>query len=196
MKTFSFIALFCSAFAFAQQGPAYSGDYVNYTHIIKEDKISLQLPKGSVVKPDGKLLINGRGYSIETIDAIPLLDKNEETKQNANNEMRHIAAMSSFTALRTSDPKKQVEGNALSHRLKRTQDKELIDTFYGYKRDSEHEMIENLGGAKLVGDTIFVITMNEKIDPQSDEILQNEDMLFNILDSATLINPKPDKKAM
>lgn len=195
MKTFSFIALFCSAFVFAQQGTTVNTDNITYTYNGKTEKITLVLPKGSITATDGKLVINNRTYTIETIDAPEYSDGETVTEKGSEEDkQRQSGILAFFWASRSKNPTTDAEAYTSSHRMKLSEDKELIDTFYGYNIAS-NKMVENLGGAKVLGNSILVITMDDTIDTQGEEIKKNEEMLFNVLDSATLVSAKPVKKA-
>jgi hypothetical protein len=190
MKTFLSSALLLASLTTMAQ----TGELINYEYSGKKEKITLQLPKGAEVKPDGKFVINGKSFHIEEVDATPYIEKSKIQSIALNKKQgKELTALSQLYPERTKigDKTKQVD-EFTENQTRISDDNENMSCWYAYK-NTDKTMTYNLEGGKVMGNTILLVVMDDKIKAKSIELKNQRELIFEILDSAVLTSVKKAK---
>lgn len=192
MKTIFYVALLSvSLGAMAQQTSTTTGDYINYEYSGRKGKITLQLPKGAEVKPDGKFVINGKSFHIEEVDASPYIEKSRIQNIAQNKKQgKEFTALSQLYPERTKIGNKSKQVDEFTENQTRvSDDNENMSCWYAYK-NTDKTMTYNLEGGKVMGNEILLVVMDDKIKAKSIELKNQRELIFEILDSAVSSNVK------
>ena len=193
-KIFStFSLLFCAAIS-AQQGPAYSGDYIDYPLTTKEEKIVVHLPKDSKILDNGKVVINGKTYTLETTEKAPYLemykpgDIGADTLQPLQKDAVTLAMYSTQDAIvrKGYKPVKNEEKLVdVYYEYRPTGDGEVIALWYDKPKEGRGDITKTIQAAKIAGSSILMLSLEGPIENNTEDFNAVGQMLREILDNTT-----------
>lgn len=200
-KILTVLSIAFTSLVFSQQGPAYSGDYLNYTIDTDSEQISVILPKGSKVEKDGKLVIDGKNYTVKTLKSedFPVDEKytNDTISQHKKNLIKLSGVWPKLSMVNSSPFPRTVESlNSIESQWRKMTDGEFIITWHGYKKNNPSEQSTKLSGAKVTGNSILILTLEDASDHRTEDFKNTRKNMYDILDKAVYIdkeNPKPNK---
>ncbi|MES2486528.1 MAG: hypothetical protein V4581_11365 [Bacteroidota bacterium] len=189
----TFYLLFCAAIS-AQQGPAYSGDYVDYPITTNEEKIVVHLPKGSKILDNGKVFINGKTYTLETTEKAPYLEMYKpatiaaDTLQPLQKDAITLSMYSTQDAIvrKGYKPVKNEEKLVdVYYEYRPTGDGEVIVLWYDKPKEGRGNITKTIQAAKVAGSSVLMLSLEGPIENNTEDFKALEQMLREILDNTT-----------
>ncbi|KOS07417.1 hypothetical protein AM493_16235 [Flavobacterium akiainvivens] len=189
MKTLLYTAaLFFALATHAQQGPAYTGDYVDYRIETPTEKISIPFPKGAEILENGKVRVDGKTFRIETTEKAYYVElAKKHLNDTLSTEAKDLMTLTYFWSYNSFG--KPAAGQDFytqpNHSLKWMRAPDGTYTIFWNDEPKEYqEQISNsIKTSKVSGSTIVTLALDDAVEHNSDEFKDTEVFMRNTLNS-------------
>ncbi len=190
-KCLASLLLFISIAATAQEGPAYTGDYVDYKIMAGTEKITLRLPAGSTISDGGKVIINGKTFAIERLDKNTFFEQLKEEERHGTQsatEALILMRYASYTAIEVKGFNKFNEENPeltkdTRYMYRVLPDSHIAATWYDTPKDGHGTVTTSLNVCTVVGNSIINISLEGPIDHTSSDFQATEALMLEVASS-------------
>lgn len=181
-------ALSFSLFAKAQQDIKDIPDNVAFALDTNTEHIDILLPKASQVQEDGKVIIDGRIYSVKTLKTseFPVDPKyGRDTLTAKYIDLIRLGYVSAkYTTAGQREPRTPENLTSTGSQWRKMQDGEFVMTWHGYLQNTPQEQTVKLSLAKITGESILLFTLEDYIDWRTKDFETTRMAMYKVLDDA------------
>jgi hypothetical protein len=172
----------------AQQDTNLSTDNVALALDTNTEHIAILLPKAALVQEDGRVIIDGRTYSVKTLKNadFPVDPKYRRDTLTAKyiDLIRLGYVSAKYTTAGQREPRTPENLTTTGSQWRKMQDGEFVMAWHGYLQNAPQKQTVKLGMAKITGESVLLFTLEDYIDWRSKDFESTRMAMYKILDDA------------
>ncbi|WP_116789814.1 hypothetical protein [Flavobacterium psychrotrophum] len=197
MKQILLLCVLCfSLFAKAQQDTNLTADNVAFALDTNTERIDILFPKTSQVQQDGKVIIDGRTYTVKTLKNtdFPVDPKYDRDPLTApyKDLIRLGYVSAKYTTAAQTEPRTPENLTSTGNQWRKMQDGEFVMAWHGYLKNAPQEQTVKLSLAKVTGESILLFTLEDYIDWRTKDFENIRMGMYKVLDDAVYTSKKPE----